>query len=262
MGLKEFISENKGAIAFSVIFMLLLSGLYFALGPKNLAIGQKEAGGLFDGAKFKTVSGPDGSLNIFVSAKSNKLAELKTSQGNPIPESNSIVLGSEAAANLKKQAKFSKVGNHLVNYFGINTTIEGVLQKRNDLADELVFLGSEQFDAVSGESNRAYVMMSKDGLPNLFFRLEQSDNFLGRFSFIEGGTEGYSTHDLGGNVYYPIILGYKQAKLLQDQKVFGTTGDTIKDLFGKHFVVNGILEETNTSMDRMYFVPLGQSAFG
>ena len=70
---------------------------------------------------------------------------------------------------------------------------------------------------------------------------------------------GYESHNLDGKAYYPIIIGAKEAKVMREEKIFENTGDPIRNFFGRNFVVAGILEETNTSFDRLYFVPLGES---
>lgn len=249
----SFISENKSSIAFTFIFMIVVSVVYFVFAPKDVMATESEED-LFENARFKVAFGIDGDMNIFVNTKNNMLSTFKVAKGNPIPEENSIVIGNNQVNLLKKQGKFSKADTHLINYFGINVTVEGVLSKRNDMIDDLNFLSSNQFDNVDGELNTVFSKMGK-----LFFTLSLKDSKNSSFKFAQGSISGYNTHNLDGRTYYPIILGYREAKTMKEEKLFSNTGDQLRNFFGKNFIVVGVLKETNTSMDWLYFVPLLKS---
>jgi hypothetical protein len=83
-----------------------------------------------------------------------------------------------------------------------------------------------------------------------------------KFKLAEGSMSGYNVHNLDGKIYYPIIIGSKEAEMMREEKLFVSTGDAIRDLFGNNFIVAGVLEETNTSIDMLHFVPLNESEFG
>ncbi|MGV8085204.1 MAG: hypothetical protein ACP5N9_03030 [Candidatus Bilamarchaeum sp.] len=253
MVLNTFVDENRGAIMFTILFIIIGAFGYFTFSSVNFGW-QSQEKNLFDGAKFKVATEADGTIEIFANIKNNEIANIKASEGNQIPEDNSIVIGYNQDLNIKKQGKFSKVGNHLIDYFGINTTIEGTLQKRDDIVDDLTFLSPKQFEQINGQTDIVFAKKTKDGQEKLFYRFLLNKTNMTMPKFAEGSMSGYSTHDLDGTIYYPIIIGAKGAKIMQEKKIFTNTGDPIRNFFGRDFVVSGILQETNTSIDRLYFV--------
>ena len=58
---------------------------------------------------------------------------------------------------------------------------------------------------------------------------------------------------VGDTTYYPVYLGYSEAKMMKDNKLFANDGDTIKDFFGNNVIVY-TLPETKTELDTMHFV--------
>lgn len=257
MNLKRFIDENKLAIFFTILVVLAGSVYYLTSGSGSFMTEGATKIPFLEDARFKVAFDSDNSMVLFVSTKNNALAGLRTMDGNPIPEENTMVLGSDQAALLKLQRKEFKYGSSVRNYFGINTTIEGILAKTNTLIDDFHFLSVREFEQVNGDNNRIFVRML-DGVPKPFYKLGLNEKLPQKLKFANGSMNGYAPHDLDGSIYYPLVLGSKEAKLLQKEKRFTSTGDSIRNLFGRNFIVSGILEETNTSADRMYFVPLDE----
>ena len=168
-GKGNIIPENKGAIAFALLLMLLGSGAYFASGAgTGSAMAKSGSSPLFDAIRFKVAFGPDGVMHLFANTKNNALAGLATTAGNPIPEENSIVIGNSQAARVKDGGRFMKQGDPISGYFGIDTSLEGVLAKQGNAIDELYFLSSRQFEKVDGEKDRVFARVSPQGIPKLF----------------------------------------------------------------------------------------------
>ncbi|MBI5223923.1 hypothetical protein HY990_05895 [Candidatus Micrarchaeota archaeon] len=257
MDVKQFFSENKGSIIFSLVFMIAISGVYFVLGATSFPISEKKTLGFLEDARYKVAFGVDGTPTVFVNAKNNELSALSVSEGNPIPEEDSIVIGADQQLQLKQENLFYRTGNHLVNYFEINTTIGGVLEKRNDLLDDLTFVSSNQFEKISGTEDKLFLKMTSKNEPKLFFKLEKPELEARSLVFLDGASNNYLTHDIAGRTYYPLVLGYKEAKKMQDEKLFRNTGDELTGFFDQNFIVVGILSETNTSLDRMYLTSFG-----
>lgn len=263
MDITGTVSENRGAIIFAFLVMLAGSVAYAASGNLNVDLFWKNGGtNVLEEARFKVVSAPDGSIAIIANARNNALASLKAAEGNPVPEEDSVVLGVEEAERLKGLGQASKPGGHILGYSGIYATIEGVLAKSDSPVDGLIFLGARRFDEADGDGSRVFSRSSREGMPKMFFRLGLNESTPRGFRFAEGSMSGYSSHNLDGKTYYPIIIGAKEAKVMRSEKIFEDTGDTIRDFFGRNFVVAGVLEETNTSIDRLHFIPLKSSELG
>jgi ketosteroid isomerase-like protein len=235
--------------------MIIISIAYLAFDSSGKMVATTDEN-IFEDAKFKVAYDSNNNIQIFVNAKNNELSKFKVSEGQSIPEADSVVIGNQISANLKKEGKFSKTGNHLNNYFGINTTIEGVISKRDDIVDSLTFVSSEQFGEINGEESAVFSKM-KNQVPKFFYKLIDDNTSL-NLRFREGRISEYTSHNLNGEVYEPLILGYKEAQLMKKEKLFEEPGDRIKNFFGRNFIISGVLEETNSSMDYLHFVPLGE----
>ncbi|MBI5046762.1 hypothetical protein HZC07_03450 [Candidatus Micrarchaeota archaeon] len=257
MGFLDIISENKGAIAFVLLVILVGSVGYFVSG--NLIGQEKNYSKVFDGVRLKVAYNQDGTINILANSRNNALAKLQATEGNPVPEEESVVFGASEGARMNKTKRFQKIGDRISEFFGLNATAEGVLKKEDNAIDELTFLSRNDMDLVTGEEGKVFATVSVDGTPKLFFDLAINETVPKRFKLAEGGMSGYTKHDLDGTMYYPLIIGAKEAKVMRTQKLFSNTGDTIRGFFGKNFVVAGILEETGTSIDGLHFVPLNQN---
>lgn len=62
---------------------------------------------------------------------------------------------------------------------------------------------------------------------------------------------------MGDKKYLPVYIGFSEAKMMADAKLFTKAGDTIENFFGNNVMIAGILPETKTSLDIMHFVGQG-----
>ncbi|HIH24815.1 TPA: hypothetical protein HA251_07320 [Candidatus Woesearchaeota archaeon] len=208
---------------------------------------------LYDGARFKTGFLPDGAFKVFVSASNNKLMMLDAAEGELLPESRTMVLGSAEAAMMREEKLFTNINDTLEGFFGIDIAIGGVLKARGDLADDAHFLTERQFAAVQGEEGRISVKTEPDGSPKFFYRYATTDA-LPEITLAEGDITDYKTTELEGKTYYPVILGAKEATMMRENRLFNKPGDTIDGLFGNDAIIVGVLEETGSALDMMHLV--------
>jgi len=258
--ISEFISENKGAIAFTIAFLMLGAAVYFFGGNLGGLMANEKAKGaadLFDGIRYKAEYASDGRILIFANAKNNALSKMKVSSGNPIPEDSAIVIGSAEAERASAQGKNFTIGKKLAGFYGINTSVEGILAKTGGPADSIYFLGETQFEKITGEEGKIFTKV-KDGEPEMFFTLKANDTLPKKFALSEGSMDSYAPIKLGNKWFYPIVMGSNEAKSMRDEKLFSAVGDSIKDFFGKDMIVFGVLKETNTSIDDMHFTTLNE----
>ena len=263
MKISEWLGENKGAIAFAVAVMLLGTAVYFALGITEGMGPKKVNPAVFDGIQYKVAFAPDVSIRIFANAKNNALARFGAVEGGSIPEVDSMSIGFTEAAMMKNESLFVKPGDSLKNFFGIDRIyIGGVLKKTGSPVDDLHFLGTNNFNKLAGEKGRVYSKLTPDSVPKMFYYLGIGEQIPKRFVLKEGNMSGYEIHDLGGEQYYPLVVGSAEAKMMREEKLFSQPGDVIRGLFGKNFVVGGVLKETNSGLDMMHFIPLQESQIG
>lgn len=264
MGISEWIGGNKGAITFTLVIMLLGTAGYFALGIKEgmMAPGKGDPA-VFNGITYKTAFAPDGSIKVFANAKNNALARLMAVEGGSIPEEDSMTIGYAEAMMMKNESLFRKPGDNLTNFFGIDRIyLGGVLAETGSPVDDLHFLGYNTFNRLEGEKGRVYSKLTPDFVPKMFYSLGIGEQVPQKFVLAEGSISGYEIHDLGGEKYYPLIIGAKEAKMMREEKLFSRPGDVLRGLFGKNFVVVGVLKESGTALDIMHFVPLKENEIG
>lgn len=261
MGFDAFIGGNKGAIIFTVLLMLIGSVAYVATGngTGDMTAKSENLSMVFGAIRFKAVVGSDGAIHLLANSKNNAMNVLKTSQGTSIPEEDSVVLGASEAAKVRGGNNALGVGAQLTSYFGINPKIQGILEKKDNILDEIAFLSASEYQNATGDETRVFAKLTATGVPNVFYHLLTNESAPAKFRLAQGNLGGYEIHNLDGSEYYPMIVGAKEAKLMREEKLFSSTGDPIRNFFGKNFIVVGVLEETNTSIDRMHFAPLDAS---
>jgi len=199
-------------------------------------------------------------IKLFALAKNNELGKFKAQRGNSIPEMGSVVIGNTEAEVMEKEALFSEPGDVIKDLFGIDVKVEGILEKTNSPLDELYFLAQEEFLQLNGENDRVYIKYV-EGKPKLFYYYPTYGNMPLSFDLAEGTIDDYTTHSLVGEMYYPLILGATEAKLMREENVFSKPGDIINDFLGKKMIVVGVLKETNNALDMMHFVPIIKQEF-
>ncbi|MFH0714125.1 MAG: hypothetical protein V1722_05835 [Candidatus Micrarchaeota archaeon] len=257
--LNNFINENKKAILFALLFMIGVSAAYLAFGPKNTMESNQLDSSFFDGAQFKVAFSSNDSMKLFAYVKNSALAKLTALEGSTFTEDDAIVIGFNEAKEMQREKLFTKPGDSLNNFFGLNrTTIAGVLEKTSSPVDEIHFLGKNAFEAVNASSDRVFAKTFK-GLPELLYVLNPGDELPPQFKLEEGNMNGYSLHNLGNGTYYPIVIGSQEAQKMREEKEFVAIGDLMRNYLDKNFIVVGVLKQTNSSMDIMQFIPLQES---
>jgi hypothetical protein len=264
MGIAGWIGDNKGAIAFTAVVMILGTAGFFAFGAKSGMMGSGKADpAVYNGITYKVAFAPDGTIKVFANAKNNALAKLEAVEGGSIPEEDSMTIGFAEAMMMKNESLFAKPGDSLINFFGIDRIyIGGVLAETGSPVDDLHFLGMNNFNRLEGEQGRVFSKLTPDSVPKMFYHLGIGEPVPEKFVLAEGSMSGYEIHDLGGVSYYPIVIGSKEAKMMRKENLFKQPGDVIRGFFGKNVVIVGVLQESGTALDMMHFVPLKENEIG
>ncbi|MFA6213924.1 MAG: hypothetical protein WC717_01470 [Candidatus Micrarchaeia archaeon] len=242
----DFIAENKYPIIFALAVMLLGTGAYFAYGG-NAGMGKSDAL-FYTDAQYKAGIAPDGNLKIFVLASNNALAKLSAAEGNPIPEEGSMVIGASEAAMMRGESLFSKPGDTLSGFFGINTKIEGILSKTDAPLDMFHFLSKRQFDSING--SRSIFALAKEGTPKIFMKYDANSSL--KLKIAEGSMNDFWARDVYGKRVCPIAIGADEAAMMRSENLFSKPGDQINGFFGNDVVVAAVLEKTSTPLDMMH----------
>ncbi|MFH0954651.1 MAG: hypothetical protein V1777_00935 [Candidatus Micrarchaeota archaeon] len=264
MNAKKWLEREKKAIAFSVLVVAVVGFAYWSVpsaGASTAGMASETPDSslsIYSGLSLKLAFTDAGEAKVFALAKSNALAKFSVLKGNPLPEKDSMVLGETEARLMESENLFSKPGDPIKDFFGLNPTVEGILEKTNSPADYFHFLSSPEFDRVTGNPDALFIKMSDDSKPAVFYQNQLDRPLFGSARLAEGNLADYQEHTIVGTVYYPIILGSQEAKLLRAEKTFQNLGDTFEK-FGRRFIVVGILEKNNSILDLAYVTPLGKN---
>lgn len=104
------------------------------------------------------------------------------------------------------------------------------------------------------QENKIFTKRSSDGSIKLFYYYIKDEPL--EVQLLEGSINDYQIHTIGGQNYYPIILGAGEAKIMKEEGLFNNIGDPIKNFFGKNVVIVGIMNETGGVLDMAHLIPL------
>lgn len=255
--------REKFSIVFSVLILAIVGFAYFGIGGlgfSKLGMGSTNSNmSIYAGLELKLDFTEDGAAKVFALASSNALSKYPVLEGKPIPEKGSMVLGEIEAEIMKSEKIFYKIGDKLVNFFDINPSIEGILVKTDEPIDYFHFLSSHEFENVSGNKKEMFILADTSEA-KVFFNNGLNQALPESIKLAEGKMADYKKHEIVGIKYYPVVLGFEEAKAMRSEKIFSELGDTFKK-FGKNFIVIGVLEKNNSVLDITYMAPLIKEQF-
>ena len=130
-----------------------------------------------------------------------------------------------------------------------------VSQKQMNTNDNLNNTEDNYKYAILGvQADNIYVKTNPEGMQKLFYYHPVNEPI--NIPLLEGNMEEYLIHSIGGQKYYPIIIGYEEAKIMRQERRFNNIGDPIKNFFGKNVVIVGVMQRTDGIMDMAYIMPL------
>ncbi len=258
---KDYFMQRKTAVIFAVILLVIGSTIYFAfdIATKNSdsmnkldAINPKVLF-LLQNVQLKAAYTDEGTIDMFALAKNKDLARINSSLGISIPKQGGMVLGNVEGSMMQKEDEFKNIGDTLIDY-NVVFRVDGVLVKTNTFADDFHFINLEQYTILTSDSNKLLVKFKDINTPKLFYLYDTTRPSSVKLEFSEGSLDLFYPHVNRGKIYYPLILGSKEAKMMKEEKLFTKVGDTLDNFFGKDVIIVGVLVETNTGMDMMHFV--------
>jgi len=254
----DFITQRRSAILLTMLIIVLGTLLYFGTGAyKNSGMSSssiitKDVLKLLQNVELKAAYTKEGTIDIFALAKEDNLAKLKASQGISVPQVQEMVLGNVEGSMMKKEGEFQNIGDNIEDYT-LQFKITGVLAKTNTFADDFHFVNQEQYNLLNGEENKLLIKFKDAKTPKLFY-LYDINNSAVKIELAEGNIGYYNVQILNNKIYYPLILGYDEAKMMREEKLFTHIGDKLDGFFGKDVIIVGIIQKNNNSMDMMHIV--------
>ena len=135
----------------------------------------------------------------------------------------------------------SKTENNLKGSMDGESSTEGKIPYSNSLFNYILL------------KNKIYIKDS-EGMQKLFYYYSVNEPI--NVSLSEGNMNEYQIHSIGGQEYYPLIVGYEEAKIMRQEGLFYNIGDPIKNFFGKNVVIVGVMQRTGGASDMAHLIPL------
>jgi hypothetical protein len=239
-----------------VTSLMLLLGAALFVGSGAYRQGTMTDFGMYDGIRYKVAYVPSGELKLFALVDEAQLGRLDASAGRSTPRGTGVVIGSAEAAMMREEKLFAAVGDTVPGFFGIDVTIDGVLDETRTITDDTHFLAVGGFESLEGEEGVVFVKFTAEGMPKHFYRLPVSAERVRMFKLAEGDISQYVTTQQEGVIFQPLLIGATEAAMMREEKLFAFPGDTIEGFFGTDVRVVGVLEETGTALDMMHVLPL------
>jgi hypothetical protein len=240
-------SKNIASLIVTLAILIVGSILYF-----NYALIQP-SGSFFETLKLKAAITEEGNMKLFAYSQPDELSDLRPEEGNNKIIGDFVVIGESEANMMEEEGLFNQTGDRLQNFFNINTTVGGILRKTGTITDDIHFLSAQQFDEIQGDEKIIFIKMLKE-MPKVFYTYSVDSKL--KFNLEEGDINDYKLQFIGNKKYYPLIVGYEEAKMMKEEKLFKKTGDTISNFFDNDVFIAGVIEKTGTAIDMMHFIPL------
>ncbi|NTV24417.1 MAG: hypothetical protein HGA85_08705 [Nanoarchaeota archaeon] len=236
------IAEHKWSILFSLAILIVGSYLYF----QNYVMVEPT---VFSNMRYKTFY-EEGDLKIFAIPRLNDVAMLKPASGNSLPEPGSMIIGSKEAEMMIEKGLFTEPGDKINGFFGVDMKIEGVLKTTRSPLDHMHLLSAEEFSNIEGKENMFAIAEPEMAKFFLTYNREFPLNLS------EGNIQDYGPKIFDGKKYYPVIVGFDEAKMMRENRLFSKPGDKIPGFFGKDVFIVGVTARTGTMLDMLHFIPL------
>ncbi|MBS3078733.1 hypothetical protein J4218_01295 [Candidatus Pacearchaeota archaeon] len=144
---------------------------------------------------------------------------------------------------------------------GYNSIKENNTTETNTITKESIKENSPETKQTSNslfnhieQENKIFTKKNSEGYIKLFYYYTKEEPM--EIQLSEGDINEYEIHSIGGQKYYPLILGYEEAKTMREEGLFTNIGDPIKNFFGKNIVIVGVMNKTNSILDTVHLIPL------
>lgn len=262
--MNEYISKKKDLIIVVSLFIIFSSVLYFTTDAydRSKSMAGSNMGSavvnsdisMFKDIEIKTTYTPDGLIKIFAQVEDSNMEKYDSRIGSNIPWGNTVVIGSLEADMMIEEKLFSRPGDSINDLFGMNIIVGGILDPTGTFADDFHFLSQEQYDSLQADSTSMVVRFKDEKTPKLFYYYDKNNPTPIKLEFVDGGMQFFEKQTVDGKVYYPIIIGYDEAQMMIEEKLFSKSGDKLEGFFGKDVIIAGIVKDTNTGIDMVHIV--------
>ncbi|EKD99972.1 MAG: hypothetical protein ACD_22C00126G0003 [uncultured bacterium] len=193
----------------------------------------------------------NGDPKVFVNLDMDKIKDLKVEEGTNLLEDNSMLVGYDEAMMMKKENLFSKPGDSLANFFGVDKMkIAGILAPTGTSLDKMHIVNANTYKTLKAVGSVASAKAA-DGSAKFFYLVDASVPEKLKNSISDNA---FNPVVIGGKTYHPVYIGSTEAEMMIKEKLFTKEGDLLDNFFGINAIVGGILPKTDTVLDNFHYL--------
>jgi hypothetical protein len=184
-----------------------------------------------------------------------KLPDLiKIAQGSAdLSGEGGVVLGAKEAAMMTEEGLIKGIGSEIPDFFGLSKLkVVGILAPTGTVIDDYHIFSKANFNNLTKATDD--VLIAETPLEDLkVFYLYDSNNVPKALETMINPAK--TVYSIDGVNYLATHVGYDEAKMMKEEKLFSKKYDTLKGFFGNNIIIVGLPKKTLTSLDMMHFVP-------
>ena len=185
----------------------------------------------------------------------DKLPEsIKLAEGSlDISSEGNVILGAKEAAMMEEEGLIKGIGSEISDFFGLSKIkIVGILAPTGTILDEYHIFSKASLAGLTKANDD--ILITETPLEDLkIFYLYDGNNIPQALTSVINPTK--TVYVIDGVNYLSTYVGYDEAKMMMEEKLFQKKYDTIKGLFGSDIIISGLPKKTMTGLDMMHFVP-------
>ena len=162
-----------------------------------------------------------------------------------------MIIGFKEAQMMIKERLIKKAGDSLNWFFGLDSVkIVWILAPTNTFLDEVHIMNWNAFNWVNVSQ---WLFITQSPLEELKIFYLYDDNSI-PFKLQNIINSKKATYDLNDKKYAAAYIGYDEAKMMMNEKLFTKQYDTIDNLFGNDIIIAWLPKKTYTALDMIHFV--------
>ena len=163
-----------------------------------------------------------------------------------------MIVGWSEAQMMIQEGLIQWVGDELHDFFGVEKVrIVWILKPTGTFLDDAHILSLDNYSRIMFKED-LLIIKTPLGEMKYFYLFDDTNIPVVLKSTLHPTKKSYKVND---KEYMSTYIGYDESKMMQKEKLFSQTYDTIIGLFGSNIIIAGLPKKTFTSLDMMHFVP-------
>lgn len=192
----------------------------------------------------------ENSPKIFIEQGGKNLLPL--AEGRYPTNIDEMLLGADEASMMREEKLFTNTEDNLENFFGVEKMkIVGILKKTGTDIDNFHIVMPDTFKKITPKAD-----FRAAGLENMVKYFYTINNEASIPTLLQSNlsAKDFKSFTDNNKTTLPISIGFSEAEIMKEEKLFASTGEFIENFFGNRVLIQKILPKTDTLLDNFHFV--------